>query len=121
MSVPSLSLDPYRRSASATVPATRQNMSSGCSTGLPVASLIRYRFPITVRAFSLSWASPCGGTAGVGIRYNTPQEERVVKKKTMNSELHAWASDNFDAGTHTTRIRESAPVSSYLTFRQRLT
>jgi hypothetical protein len=28
--------------------------------------------------------------------------------------LHAWASGGFDAGEHTTRIRESAPVHSYL-------
>src|SRR6266480_1025055 len=96
-------------------------MSSGCSTGVPVASLIRYRFPITVRALSLSWASPRGGTAGMGIRYNSPHEEKVVKNKTMDSELHAWASDKFDAGTDTTRIRESAPVWSYLLFTQRLT
>jgi hypothetical protein len=76
--------------------------------------LIRYRFPITVRALSLSWASPCGGTGGMGIRYNSPQEKRLVKNKTMDSGLHAWASDDFDAGTDTTRIRESAPVRSYL-------
>src|SRR6266571_5444399 len=92
MSVTSVSLDPYRRSASATVPATRQNMSSGCSTGVPVASLIRYRLLITVRAFTLSWASPWGGTAGIGISYNSPQDKRVVNKKTTHLGQHAWAS-----------------------------
>src|SRR2546422_204112 len=92
MSATSVSLDPYRRSASATVPATRQNMSSGCSTGVPVASLIRYRLLITVRAFSLSWASPWGGTAGIGISYNSPQDKRVVNKKTTHLGQHALAS-----------------------------
>jgi len=52
----------------------------------------------------------------MGIRYNSPQMERVVKNKTMESGLHAWASDNFDAGTDTTGIRDSAPVWSYLLF-----
>src|SRR6266516_3210879 len=98
MSVTSLSLDPYRRSASATVPATRQNMSSGCSTGVPVASLIRYRLLITVRALSLSWASPWGGTAGIGISYNSPQDKRLVNKRTTDSAQYAWASLGFDAG-----------------------
>src|ERR1700694_311470 len=54
------------------------------------------------------------GHGRYGHYYNSPQNKRAVKKKTMNSELHAWASDDFDAGTDTTRIRESAPVSSYL-------
>src|SRR6266550_7951259 len=64
-------------------------MSSGCSTGVPVASLIRYRLLITVRALSLSWASPWGGTAGIGISYNSPQDKRVVNKRT--TELRRWS------------------------------
>ncbi|MGH7485876.1 MAG: hypothetical protein ACREMY_09785, partial [bacterium] len=59
-------------------------------------------------------ASPRGGTTGIGIRYNSPLGEMVVKNKTMESRLHAWAPDGFDAGRHTTRIRESAPVLGYL-------
>src|SRR3954464_10050783 len=38
----------------------------------------------------------------------------------MDSGLHAWASIGFDAGRHTTGIRESAPVSTYLLMQQRL-
>src|SRR6267378_5801011 len=67
-------------------------MSSGCSVGVPVPSLIRYLFPITVRALSFNWASPWGGTAGIGMSYNSPQDKRVVNKKTKDSGLHDWAS-----------------------------
>src|SRR6478735_1731392 len=113
MSVTSASLAPYRRSASATVPATRQNMSSGCSVGVPVASLIRYRLLITVRALSFNWASPLGGTAGMGISTTLRGKEREVNKRTTGSALHACASGGFDAGRDSIGIRESAPAFSY--------
>jgi hypothetical protein len=50
----------------------------------------------------------------MGIIQNSPQNKGLVKKKTRQWHCTLVASGGFDAGEHTTRIRESAPVCTYL-------
>ena len=76
---PRPSVAPYRRSASAIVRATRQNRSSGVSTGLPVSSLTRYRFSRTVMALGDSESASRGVDEFMELPACDMEEKRVQR------------------------------------------